>query len=258
MQHVSSWNLEAIKRHAASVSSACGRVAGAGTVKSRVVSCSSHSCRDTSLKCIVNALVIILIVDICTAVLRRGRGVRSNGGWTNRSRLLRLGHWPSRVHVTRMLYTTPNQLTTKAQCHQVHNQHNLAVAIIVKTESDKKALVRMITPLQSMKNDVSQMSWFDPINSFLWQRYWTSINVKHGRLTQFGNVNIMCILFKQSGKDHSQNLSELIGPYPFMCTVSKNFMKIHPKASNKSCRCRGQTEKQTNRQTTAKLASPKW
>ena len=247
MQNVSSWNLKAIKCHAASVSSACGRVAGAGAVKSRVVSCSSHSRRDTSLKRIVNALVIILIVDVCTAVLRRGRGVRSTGGWTNRSRLLRLGHWPSRVHVTRMLHTTPDQLTTKAQCHQVHNQHNLAVAIIMKTESDKKELIRTITPLQSMKNDVSQMSWFDPTNRFfLWQRYWTSIKVKHGRLTQFGNVNIMCILSKQSGKDHSQNLSELIRPYPFMCTISKIFMKIHPKVSNKSCRCRGQTEKQTN------------
>jgi len=57
-----------------------------------------------------------------------------------------------------MLHTTPDQLTTKAQCHQVHNQHNLAVAIIMKTESDKKELIRTITPLQSMKNDVSQMS----------------------------------------------------------------------------------------------------
>jgi len=112
--NVDSWNLEAVDSDAARVRSR--RVAGAGTVQPRVVnrgSCSrtphvaaaAAAAAAACLKRIVNALVVVLVVDVRAAVRRRSVAVRSTSGRAHRSRLLRLGHRPPRIHMPRLLYT---------------------------------------------------------------------------------------------------------------------------------------------------------
>jgi len=98
-------NLEGIKGNAASVSSLCRHVASAGAIKSCVVT-SSRSCATTRLKRIINAFIIILIVDVGTAVGRCGRRVGSTSGWPHWSWFLLLRHRPSRIHLPRMLQCT--------------------------------------------------------------------------------------------------------------------------------------------------------
>ena len=103
---VSRRDLEAVECHAAGVSgTARGRVAGAGAIMSLLVDgCSGHS---AALKRVVDALVVVLVVDVRAAVLcrRRRRAVRRTSRRPHRSRLLRLGERPARVHVTRLLHT---------------------------------------------------------------------------------------------------------------------------------------------------------
>jgi len=75
---VSRRDLEAVECHAAGVSGTVrGRVAGAGAIMSLLVDgCSGHS---TALKRVVDALVVVLVVDVRAAVLcrrRRRRAVR--------------------------------------------------------------------------------------------------------------------------------------------------------------------------------------
>jgi len=98
-------NLEGIKGNAASVSSLCRHVASAGAIKSCVVT-SSRSCATTRLKRIINAFIIILIVDVGTAVGRCGRRVGSTSGWPHWSWFLLLRHRPSRIPLPRMLQCT--------------------------------------------------------------------------------------------------------------------------------------------------------